>query len=525
MTIVAAIPAYNEEVHIKALIKKTQSYVDEIIVVDDASSDATAYVAKTMGVRVIIHAQNMGKAAALKTAFNEARKLNPSVLVTMYGNGWHNAEDIPALVHPILWDEADIVNGSHSSTISMTADVEERVVLMDPVGGDDEELCEIYDRYTGFRAYSAKTFDAFKFKELGDGIESEMLDEAIASGYRIKQVPINMKAPWNMDILSKYSIGVVVPAYNEEKLITDTVNSVPPYVNRIYIINDASTDNTAQVIESLNDPRIHLITHEVNQGVGAALVNGYKQALKENMDIVAVMAGDNQMNPDQLPKLLMPIIEGKTDYTKGNRLLSAEFRGGMSGLRLFGNSMLTMITKIGSGYWHLMDPQNGYTAISREALENIGLDEIYTYYGYCNHMLVRLNAFGFRTMDIPMPSRYGEEKSTINYGPYMIKVSLMLFRSFLWRLEMKYMILSFHPLVLFYIFAMTMLPVGLVFGFSIVSAKIAGLPVSANYPLLDALMLITGVQFLLFAMMFDMQESDKDMREGSRLSQQYYQDY
>jgi hypothetical protein len=180
-----------------------------------------------------------------------------------------------------------------------------------------------------------------------------------------------------------------------------------------------------------------------------------------------------------------------------------------------------MLTKISSGYWHIMDPQNGYTAISREALMGIDLDKIYTYYGYCNHMLIRLNAFGFRTLDVVMPARYGNEKSTIKYGPYMVKVSLMLFRNFLWRLKMKYVILSFHPLVLFYAMSMIMVPLGVLFGLYIVAKKLMDLQVSTNYPLLDVLILISGLQFLLFAMLFDMQESDKDMRGGDRTFGEY----
>jgi glycosyltransferase involved in cell wall biosynthesis len=294
-------------------------------------------------------------------------------------------------------------------------------------------------------------------------------------------------------------------------------------VDRIYVINDCSSDNTAQVLEDIEDPRVFAITHEVNKGAGAAIITGYKRALKEDMDIVVTMDGDNQMNPEYLPKLLLPIIEGKADYSKGNRLFSSEFRGGMSKWRKLGNGLLTMITKIGSGYWHIMDPQNGYTAISKRALSEVGIDNIYTYYGYCNHMLIRLNAFGFRTVDVKMPSRYGDEKSTIKYGPYMVKVSLMLFRNFLWRLKFKYMILNFHPLVLFYILSMIMIPGGVLFGLYILVKKIMSLPVSTNYPLLDALIIITGLQFLFFAMLFDMQESERDMRNDDIRSNSIYE--
>ncbi|WP_440952865.1 glycosyltransferase family 2 protein [Methanococcoides sp. FTZ1] len=504
MNVVAVIPAYNEEVNIKHIIKRTKLYVDHVILVDDGSTDATATIAKNMGAKVIRHGDNLGKAAALETAFDEARKLNPSVLVTLYANGFHNPDDIPAILDPVLSGDADVVNGAYVTSSGIGSE------------GMANPNNTRFFMASGFRAYSSKTLGVFKFTKGDDLIEVELIDDAINSGFKVREVPIKIIDPVKRELLATKRIGVVVPAYNEEKLIKATIDGIPQYVDRIYVINDASTDNTAKVIETLTDPRVFLITHETNKGVGAAIVNGYKQALKEEMDVVAVMAGDNQMNPAQLPKLMMPIIEGRADYTKGNRLFSEEYRGGMSGLRLFGNSMLTFITKIGSGYWNIMDPQNGYTAISKEALAEIGLDEIYTYYGYCNHILVRLNAFGFRTLDVVMPARYGSERSTIKYGPYIGKVSIMLFKKFLWRLKMKYMILNFHPLVLFYILAMILLPVGILLGMFMVIAWLMQWQMPVNLPVLDALMLVSGIQFLLFAMLFDMQESDKDMR-GSGL--------
>ena len=497
MSIVAVITTYNDEIYIKDIVKKTALYVDEVIVVDDGSIDATTYIAKTLGAHIVTHEKNNGKTSALQTAFNEARKFNPKIIVTLYGNGMHNPEDIPKLVNPILWTEADLVNGYHTK---------------DYYEGKASDINNS-GKYNGFNAYSSRVFDEFEFKKTGDAMKSELLVKAINVDFRIKEVSVTPLSTCDEKKFKKYHIGVVVPAYNEEKLIKVTVDGIPDYVNRIYIVNDASTDKTAQVIESLDDPRIFIITHEVNKGVGAAIVNGYKQALKENADIIAVMAGDNQMNPAQLSNLLLPIIEGKADYTKGNRLISAEFRGGMSKLRLVGNAMLTLITKIGSGYWHIMDPQNGYTAISKRALTNIEIDTLYTYYGYCNDLLVKLNTFGFRTIDVVMPARYGQERSTIKYKTYIGKVSLMLFRKFLGRLKMKYMILSFHPLVLFYILGMIFVPFGMLFAAYIFIAKtILHWPVSPNYPLLDVLILIFGVQFILFAMLFDMQESKDNMR-------------
>jgi glycosyltransferase involved in cell wall biosynthesis len=513
MSIVAVIPTFNEEVHIHDVIKKAKHYVDEIVVVDDCSKDATAYIARSLGAKVVQHERNLGKAESLKAGFKAAKELDPKIIVILYANGHHNPEDIPKLVEPIFWLEADVVSGS---TLINDRDV------LSPRGRNDYAegslICDtaidadLIDQCMGFTAFSSTTFDSLQFHENGAAVDITLLRDAKSAGYDVRMLPVSRLCNHDLDIFQRYRIGVVVPAYNEEKLIKVTVNGIPEYVDRIYVINDCSTDSTAEVLSSIDDPRLHVITHKKNQGVGAAILHGYQKALKENMDIIAVMGGDNQMNPLQLPSLLMPIIEGKADYTKGNRLLSEEFRVGMSKWRSFGNSMLTMITKIGSGYWHIMDPQNGYTAISKKALSNMDLHNLYTYYGYCNDMLVKLNAFGFRTMDISMPARYGQERSSIKYSKYMGKVSIMLFRKFLWRLKMKYMVLSFHPLVLFYILGMILVPLGVLLGAYILAATfVMGWNVSVNLPLLDAVFLIMGMQFTLFAMLFDMQECNRVM--------------
>ena len=514
MTIVAVIPAYNEEVYLRDVIKKTRSYVDDIIVVDDGSDDATSFIATSMDTKLIRHEKTLGRAEALKTGFQAAYKVKPKIIVTIYPNGCHNPDDIPKLLEPIFWLQSDVVTGEFKGHECMP------VILIDKNGKKQQavigEACDFSEsQYVGFSAFSSNTFDILKFDGAKVPVEFSLLKDVQDAGLGVKTVQVAMFASDEYASLYAKRIGVVIPAYNEEKLIKVTVDGIPPYISRIYVINDSSTDSTAKVLESIKDSRLYVITHETNQGVGAAILHGYKRALKENMDIIVVMGGDNQMNPDQLPKLLIPIVQGKADYTKGNRLLSKEFRGGMSKWRLLGNSILTMINKISSGYWHIMDPQNGYTAISRKALSGIDIDTLFTYYGYCNDMLVKLNTFGFRTMDITMPARYGQEKSSIKYSKFMFRVSRMLFRKFLWRLKTKYVILDFHPLVFFYALGMILVPLGVLFGMYIAVAKLfLGWPVSPNSPLLDALFLITGIQFILFAMLFDMQESDKCMRDG-----------
>ncbi len=314
------------------------------------------------------------------------------------------------------------------------------------------------------------------------------------------------------------TIGVVVPAYNEKRLIVATLASIPAYVDTIYAIDDASTDGTGDLIENFKteDARIVCIRHETNSGVGAAIVTGYKKAVEDDIDIVAVMAGDNQMDPEQLPNLLDPIIEGRVDYTKGNRLLNVEYRRGMTKWRFIGNSLLTGLTKIGSGYWQLMDPQNGYTAISKTALNRIQLDAIFPWYGYCNDLLVRLNVNGFRMRDVVMPAKYGHEKSGIRYKTYIPKVSWMLLKNFFWRLKMKYVVLSFHPLVFFYMLGLVLAPLGILAGlFALYYHYVMGVPLFIR-GVLSFILFITGIQFLLFAMLFDMQVDERESINGKK---------
>jgi glycosyltransferase involved in cell wall biosynthesis len=310
-------------------------------------------------------------------------------------------------------------------------------------------------------------------------------------------------------VYKNHSIAVVVPAYNEEQLIGNTLSSIPEFVDRIYAVNDASVDNTQAIIEEISqkDPRVLPIRHGKNLGVGSAVSSGYKRARDDNMDITVVMDGDNQMDSHLMPSMIDPIVKNRADYTKGNRLLSPEYRRGMSKWRFLGNTILTFLTKFSSGYWNLMDPQNGYTAISHRALERINLDTLYPRYGYLNDLLVKLNVFGFRVMNIEMPARYGREKSKIRYGSYIRKVSGVLLRDFLYRLKMKYIVLSFHPLVIFYLFGFAMTIIGLLTGiYTLYFVFVQGGPLFIR-GVLSLLIFAIGFQFLSFALLFDIQES------------------
>jgi glycosyltransferase involved in cell wall biosynthesis len=232
-------------------------------------------------------------------------------------------------------------------------------------------------------------------------------------------------------------LAVIVPAYNEEKLIAETLKGMPRDADRVYVVDDGSTDATCRIVEQFVNGKVRLLANGCNMGVGAAIANGYKKALEEDFDIAVVMAGDNQMDARYLEALLQPVIEGTADYAKGNRLSLPGYSTGMSKWRLFGNWLLTLLNKIASNYWEIRDPQNGYTAITRDALKRLDLDSVYPRYGYCNDLLVKLNVAGCRVQDVPIPARYGPEKSKIRYKTYIIKVSLLLLNGFLWRIWMQ----------------------------------------------------------------------------------------
>ena len=300
------------------------------------------------------------------------------------------------------------------------------------------------------------------------------------------------------------TVAVVVPAYNEAGLVGDVIDTMPSFVDRVYAVDDRSTDGTwteirehaerrnteaasvaddgrttgssaddAEVSASFDggererserEPRrteshgggpgvarpasperdaggdryVVPVRREENGGVGAAIKTGYRRAVDDEMDVVAVMAGDGQMDPDHLHRIVGPVAEGRADYAKGNRLRSQQNRGSMSSWRFFGNNLLSVLNKVASGYWGISDPQNGYTAISREAIESLGLDDAFDEYGFANDVLVRLNVAGMRVADVPTPPRYGNETSHIEYSSFVPKLSALLARGFVRRLTETY---------------------------------------------------------------------------------------
>jgi glycosyltransferase involved in cell wall biosynthesis len=313
-------------------------------------------------------------------------------------------------------------------------------------------------------------------------------------------------------VLEGKRVSVVVPAHNEEQLITETIGGIPGFVDRIYVVDDASSDATAERARTFGDPRVELIVHERNRGVGAAIVTGYKRAIADEIDATAVMAGDNQMDPAELAELALPVVRDELDYAKANRLFTGSAWQLIPRNRYLGNAVLSFLTKIASGYWHVADSQAGYTVASLSILRLLDLDRIYTSYGFPNDMLVHLNVWNARVRDFPSRPIYGVgERSGIRIRRVVPRISWLLWKGFFWRMREKYIIRDFHPLVFFYFLGFLMSLVGLALGVFETVLRALGHRVTVGSIVLVALLLISGSQFTLFAMWFDM-ESNKDLR-------------
>ena len=311
-------------------------------------------------------------------------------------------------------------------------------------------------------------------------------------------------------------IGVVVPAYNEESLITRVLSTMPEIVDYVVVVDDCSLDETTARVREFQTCENHhyklkLIQHEVNRGVGAAIVTGYYDAVEAGMNVVAVMAGDAQMDPTELEQVAGPVVRDEADYVKGNRLFTGEAWQLIPKHRYLGNAVLSLLTKIASGYWHVADSQTGYTVISANAVRLLPLEKLYPRYGYPNHLLVMLNVYNMRVRDVPVRPVYNiGEKSGIRVWSIVPRLSWLLFKWFLWRMKEKYVIRDFHPLIFFYglAFFLLALSVPLFLRIFIVWAR-GGFGLIFPRVNLLAFMFasIIGLQSLFFAMWFDMQHN------------------
>lgn len=304
-------------------------------------------------------------------------------------------------------------------------------------------------------------------------------------------------------------VGVVVPAWNEARLIGRVIETMPSFVDHIVVVDDASTDGTSEVAVAA-DRRgvVDVLRQPANAGVGQALIDGHRRAQALGCDVIAVMAGDAQMAPDDLASVIGPVVEGRAEYVKGNRLLRDDVVERMPRYRLIGNSILTFLSKFAHGYWHSMDPQCGYTAISSRALEIIPLESMIRGYGYNADLLHMLNVAGLRVAEVEVEPVYGEEVSYIKLRKYVPTVASLLVRRFIRRILVKYVVRNFHPLALMYLFAAFLFFIvipGLTVRLFVLYAQQGVVP-STTLVLLNSAALF-GFMATIFAMWMDMEDN------------------
>jgi len=310
--------------------------------------------------------------------------------------------------------------------------------------------------------------------------------------------------------MSNKQITVVIPSYKVSRHILNVINDIPEFVNHIIVVDDKCPQNSGNIAETSNDKRVVVCHHEVNQGVGGAVVTGYKKALELNSDIVIKVDGDGQMDVNYMQKLIQPLIDEKADYTKGNRFTDFKALRQMPKIRLFGNSGLSFLVKASSGYWNMMDPTNGYTAINKHALEELDLDNLAKRYFFESDMLINLNIENAVVKDVDIPAKYGDEESSLSVTKTLFGFPPKLFKGLCKRIFLKYFIYDFNMLSLYLILGLPMVLFGMGWGIGKwIEAVITNSSTSIGTVMLSVLPIILGTQFLLQAIQIDMNNIPK----------------
>jgi glycosyltransferase involved in cell wall biosynthesis len=302
-------------------------------------------------------------------------------------------------------------------------------------------------------------------------------------------------------------IAVVIPCYNEGKMIGQTLQGIPEFVDFVYVIDDHSPDDTFEVASKFKRENLKIHRLPENQGVGGAILAGHQLALDDGAEISVVMAGDDQMDPLELPRLLDPIVDKGYGFSKANRFYSSKSFAGMPKYRIFGNVVLTFLTKISSGYWHIFDPQNGYTAVTREALEMLEFEKISKRYDFENDMLIWLSINDVPAVDVSIPARYQDEQSTISLRKTIPRLLRTLWSGFWKRIFIKYVLRSFSPIALLFFSGMLLTLIGVI-GTVIVSIESIGAASATPSTVVLAVgPLFLGIQFLIQSLILDIEQS------------------
>jgi dolichol-phosphate mannosyltransferase len=304
------------------------------------------------------------------------------------------------------------------------------------------------------------------------------------------------------------SVGVVVPAYNEAAHISDVIASIPRWVSRIYVVDDASTDGTSDAARAAGDPRVTVISHDENRGVGGAMITGYKAGVADGQDILVKLDADGQMDCEEMEHLVEPLAAGKADYAKGNRFYAVNRNRAMPGLRRFGSAGLSFLTKLSSGYWHVFDSQCGFTAVRTGFLGLIDLDRVATDYFFENDMLIWLNTVNARVVDVPTSTRYGDEVSQVRIHRVAFSFPPRLIGGWWLRVWRKYLVMDFGAIGALGSSGTLLILFGLVFGaYHWWLSDVTRRPASTGTVMIAVLPVIVGVQLLLQAFAIEVHDS------------------
>lgn len=312
----------------------------------------------------------------------------------------------------------------------------------------------------------------------------------------------------------RYSgVAIVIPCYRVASHIAGVIASIPSHYRTIICVDDASTDDTAAVIERIADSRVTLVRRASNGGVGAAVKAGYREALRRGATICVKMDGDGQMSADDLDEVVAPLLEGEGDYAKGNRFVDVRALERMPRLRLFGNAMLSFLSKLACGYWNMLDVTNGYTAIRTATLKRVDLDKVSDRYFFETSMLIELNIIRATVIDVEMPARYADERSSMKLTRVLATFPALLLRGLLRRFYWRYLIEDFSMVSVCVLAGVPLVAFGIVFGgFRWYESARTGLPATAGTVFVAALPIILGVQLLLAAILLDVQSSPTKKR-------------
>ncbi len=301
------------------------------------------------------------------------------------------------------------------------------------------------------------------------------------------------------------SVGVCVPAYNEGALIRTTYNGIPKWIDHIALVDDASTDNTFEIMQEIaqSDSRVTAISLPINSGVGGAILSGHQTLVSKGVEILVVMAGDDQMDPSSLPTLLDPIIEDRADYVKGNRFSSFASFKGMPKIRVFGNLTLSFLSKFATGLWHIADPQNGYTAMKVSLFRDLPISRISQRFDFENDLLCWSRILEARVLDVPIPARYKDEKSKLKIASTSVSILRTLFVSFVRRVWWNYMLWASSPAGLFLVLSIIFIGISLGTGIWLIVVAIGGTTPSPATSLIPVGSGLVGLIFWLTFIVLD----------------------